>query len=167
MRTLFSGRPLPIPLQVVENPPSGVKRKRSNSMSAIRRHVFGHRAVKSVLALILALGIWLPACAAQDQTKGGKPADAQGALARVNGKDVNEADIKAFAADQFAQLEKQYEQQKRELLEGALEQTIQDRLLEAEAAARGVSKEQVLADLKPAAVTDPDIDAFYEQNKAQ
>lgn len=136
-------------------------------MSSIRRHVFGPRAVKSVLALILALGVWLPACAAQDQTKGGKPAEAQGALARVNGKDVAEADVKTFASDQFAQLEKQYEQQKRELLENALEQTIQDRLLEAEAAARGVSKEQVLADLKPAAVTDADIDAFYEQNKAQ
>jgi protein-disulfide isomerase len=129
------------------------------------RHTFGPRAVKAVLVLILALGVCLPACSAQD--KGAKDTKTQGALAQVNGKDITEADVKTFAADQFAQLEKQYEQQKRELLEGALEQTIQDRLLQEEAKAAGKTKEQILADMKPADVSDADIDAFYEQNKAQ
>ena len=129
-------------------------------MSAIR-HTVGPRAIKAVLVLILALGVCLPACSAQDKK------DTKGALARVNGKDITEADVKTLAADQFTQLEKQYEQQKRELLEGALEQTIQDRLLDEEAKASGKSKEQILADLKPAPVSDADIDAFYEQNKAQ
>jgi protein-disulfide isomerase len=128
------------------------------------RHTFGPRAVKAVLVLILALGVCLPACSAQDKDK---PKSPQGALAQVNGQDITEADVKTFAADQFAQLEKQYEQQKREVLEGALEQTIQDRLLQEEAKAAGKTKEQILADMKPAAVTAADIDAFYEQNKAQ
>ena len=132
-------------------------------MSAIR-HTFGQRAMKGVLVLILALGVCLPACSAQDKAK---DKGAQGSLARVNGKDITEADVKKLAADQFTQLERQYEQQKRELLENALEQTIQDRLLEEEAKASGKTKEQILADMKPAAVTDADIDAFYEQNKAQ
>ncbi|HVG08403.1 MAG TPA: thioredoxin domain-containing protein [Thermoanaerobaculia bacterium] len=131
------------------------------------RHTFGPRAVKAVLVLILALGVCLPACSAQDKDAKDKPKSTQGALAQVNGKDITEADVKTFAADQFSQLEKQYEQQKRELLEGALEQTIQDRLLAEEAKASGKTKEQILADMKPAAVTEADIDAFYEQNKAQ
>lgn len=132
-------------------------------MSAIR-HTFGPRAVKAVLVLILALGVCLPACSAQDKASKDNP---QGALAQVNGKDITEADVRKQAAAQFAQLEKQYEQQQRELLENALEQTIQDRLLEEEAKASGKTKEQILADMKPADVSEADIDAFYEQNKAQ
>lgn len=133
-------------------------------MKADRRQ----RALQAVLGLILALGVFLPACSAQDNPKE-KSASAtqQGSLARVNGKDITEADVKAKAAEQFAQMERQYEQQKRELLENGIDQVIEDRLLEAEAAARKVTKEQILADLKPAAVTDADVDAFYEQNKAQ
>lgn len=133
-------------------------------MSAIR-HTFGPRAVKAVLVLILALGVCLPACSAQD--KAAKDAKPQGALAQVNGRDITEADVRKLASAQFEQLEKQYEQQQRELLENALEQTIQDRLLEEEAKASGKTKEQLLADMKPAEVSEADIDAFYEQNKAQ
>lgn len=132
-------------------------------MKADRRQ----RALQAVLVLILALGVFLPACSAQDNPKGKAASTQQGSLARVNGKDITEADVKQKAAEQFAQIERQYEQQKRELLENGIDQVIEDRLLEAEAAARKVSKEQLLADLKPAAVTDAEVDAFYEQNKAQ
>jgi protein-disulfide isomerase len=133
-------------------------------MKAIRSITIGpRRALQGVLLLILALGVCLPACSAQD-----KPgAKGKGDLARVNGKAVTEADVRKAAADQFAQLEKQYQKQQRDLLEGQLDQIIQDRLLEAEAAAKGVTKEQLLADIKPAPVTDADVDSFYEQNKAQ
>jgi protein-disulfide isomerase len=120
-----------------------------------------------VLALAaLSLGV-LPACA--DQAKG-KPADDGGSakvLAVVNGKPVTEADVRQNSAAQFAQLDRDYEQQKHQLLEGQLKQLIQDRLLEAEAAARGVTKEQILADIKPAEVNDAAVDAFYEENKAR
>lgn len=130
-------------------------------MKAIRSITIGpRRAFQGVLLLILALGVCLPACSAQD-----KPA--KGDLARVNGKAITEADVQKAAAAQFTQLEKQYEKQKRDLLESQLDQIIQDRLLEAEAAAKKVSKEQILADIKPTPVTDADVDSFYEQNKAQ
>jgi protein-disulfide isomerase len=75
--------------------------------------------------------------------------------------------VRTNAADQFAQLDHEYENNKHQLLESQLDQLIQDRLLEAEAAAKGVSKEQLLADLKPPTVTDADVDKFYEDNKAQ
>ena len=133
-------------------------------MKAIRSITIGpRRALQGVLLLILALGVCLPACSAQD-----KPgAKGKGDLARVNGKAITEADVRKGAADQFSQLEKQYQKQQRDLLEGQLDQIIQDRLLDAEAAAKGVTKEQLLADIKPAPVTDADVDSFYDQNKAQ
>jgi protein-disulfide isomerase len=133
-------------------------------MKAIRSITIGpRRALQGVLLLILALGVCLPACSAQDKPAKGTTGD----LAKVNGKAITEADVQKAAAAQFTQLQQQYEKQKRELLESQLDQIIQDRLLEAEAAAKGVSKEQILADLKPAPVTDADVDSFYEQNKAQ
>jgi protein-disulfide isomerase len=127
------------------------------------------RASSGVLGLILALGFCLPACS---ETAKAKPADAKAAggaqvLAVVNGKPITETDVRTTAAAQFSQLEHEYESNKHQLLENTLDQAIQDRLLEAEAAAKGVSKEQLLADIKAPAVTDAEVDAFYEQNKAQ
>ena len=121
-----------------------------------------------VLVLILALGFCLPACSQSAKAGDKKPASgASQVLAVVDGKPITEADVHAKSAEQFAQLERDYETNKHQLLEAQLEQLIQDRLLDAEAAAKKVSKEQILADLKPPEVSDADIDKFYEENKAQ
>jgi protein-disulfide isomerase len=130
------------------------------------KSILSHRTFSGLLALALAVGLWLPACADQAKSEAGKAGSAQ-VLATVNGKPITETDVREKAAAQFSQIDRDYEQNKYQLLEGQLEQMIQDRLLEAEAAARGVSKEQLLADLKPAEVTDAAIDAFYEENKAR
>jgi protein-disulfide isomerase len=125
--------------------------------------------VPGMLVLSLTLGAALPACA---QDKGKKMMDAKATgssnvLAVVNGKNITEADLQSAAADQFQALEREYQQKKHELIEAQLTQVIQDRLLEAEAAARGISKDALLAEIKPTEVTDAEVDAFYEQNKAQ
>lgn len=137
-------------------------------MKSILSYRTGSRGLSSGI-LVLALGLGaLPACA--DQAKGTASTKAAGdaqVIAVVNGKPITEADVRAQSAAQFAQLERDYEQKKHELLEGQLQQTIQDRLLDAEAAARGVTKEQLLADIKPAEITDASVDAFYEENKAR
>jgi protein-disulfide isomerase len=88
-------------------------------------------------------------------------------LAVVNGKPITEADVRQSAADQFEAMDREYQKSVHQLMENTLEQVVQDRLLDAEAASRKLSREQLLAVIKPAAVTDADIDAFYEQNKAQ
>ena len=94
------------------------------------------RSVPGVV-LILALGVWLPACSAQDKAAGQNAAQGGNReLARVNGKVITEADVQATAKDAFAQLDRQYQQQRRELLEGTLNQAVQNRLVEAEAAAK-------------------------------
>ena len=134
-------------------------------------NVFGRKTlIPGVLVLVAALGVTLPACSAQDTKMDAKmdaKAGSSEVLAVVNGKPVTEADVRKSAADQFKAVEREYQKQVHDLLEASLDQAIQDRLLEAEAAARGVAKEALLAEIKPAAVTDAEVDAFYEQNKAQ
>jgi protein-disulfide isomerase len=112
--------------------------------------------------LLLALGA-LPACAQQKADAAG----GSGVLAVVNGKAITDAEIRQANADQFKALDREYQQKVHELVENSLESVVQDRLLDAEAASRKITKDQLLAELKPAAVTDADVDAFYAQNKAQ
>src|SRR5688572_14027770 len=131
--------------------------------------------IPGVLVLVAALGVTLPACSAQDKKMDAKMDDAKmvtkvgsgEVLAVVNGKPITETDVRKSAADQFVAVEREYRKQVRDLLESSLDQAVQDRLLEAEAASRGIAKEALLAEIKPTAVTDAEVDAFYEQNKAQ
>ncbi len=119
--------------------------------------------IPGVLVLFFALGVWLPACSAQDNAKkaDAKAAAGSGAvLAVVNGKPITEAEVRES-------LDSQAKQQLQEILENGMQRLIEERLLEADAAARGMTKEAVIAEIKPAPVTDAEVDAFYEQNKAQ
>jgi protein-disulfide isomerase len=137
----------------------------------------GRRVLVPGLVLVSALGFWLPACSAQDTSAKGKAeaANAAGtakdpaanALAKVNGQTITEADVRTQAKDSFSQMKREYEQQERTLLESTLEQMIQDRLIEAEAKARGTTADALLAEAKGGEVTDAEVDAFYEQNKAR
>jgi len=132
-------------------------------------NAFRKQLIPGALALIAALGVFLPACSAQDK---GKKMDSMSTgsnqvLAVVNGKPVTEADVRAANADQFKALDREYQQNLHQLIENSLTQAVQDRMLESEAAARKITKDQLLAEIKPAAVTDAEVDAFYEQNKAQ
>ncbi|HEX3552338.1 MAG TPA: thioredoxin domain-containing protein [Thermoanaerobaculia bacterium] len=124
--------------------------------------------IPGALVLFLALGAWLPACSAQDKgAKGTGSGGGNTVLAVVNGQPITEADVRTSAADQFKGLQREYEKNSHDLLESSLQTVIQERLVEAEAKAKGVTKDQILAGIKPAPVTDADVDAFYEQNKAQ
>lgn len=118
-----------------------------------------------ITILIFTLGLWLPPCPAQDNTK--QAAGGDKVLAVVNGKSITESDLHTRGADQFAQLEHEFKTREHDLLESLLQDAIQDNLIEADAAARGISKEQVLADIKVPEVTDADVDKFYDANKAQ
>lgn len=94
-------------------------------------------------------------------------AQADAPLASVAGKPILQGDVEAFAAAQLRQMEAEYQKSRRELIEQALDGLIQDRLLEAEAAAQGTTKDALLGAIAPAPVTDAQIEAFYEENKAR
>jgi protein-disulfide isomerase len=124
------------------------------------------RGGMTVAAVMIAASL-VGGAAARAAGSGAPAGDPKKVLANVNGKPITEADVRAAGADKFEQLDREYANNVHSIVEQSLEQMIQDRLLEAEAAARKMTKEQVLADIKPAPVTDADVDAFYEQNKAQ
>jgi protein-disulfide isomerase len=127
-------------------------------------NAFRKQLIPGALVLAAALGV-LPACAQQKAAAAGSGSNQ--VLAVVNGTPVTEADVREANADQFKALDHEYQQNLHQLLENSLEQAVQNRLLEAEAASRKVTKDQLLAEIKPAPVTDAEVDAFYEQNKAQ
>jgi protein-disulfide isomerase len=114
----------------------------------------------------MALGLWLPACSASAADSSAKDNPNQ-VVARINGKPITEGELKANSKDTFDQLEREYHQKQHEIMEAQVHTLVQDRLLDLEAAATKKTKEQLLADLKPAEVTDADVDKFYEENKAQ
>lgn len=114
-------------------------------------------ALLRVGVLLLALGAVV--------TTPARSADAP--VATIDGKPVGRAEVEASAADQFRALERECTKNRTALTETALQQLIQDRLLDAEAKEKGVTRDQLLAQIAPPVVTDADVDAFYETNKAQ
>ena len=91
---------------------------------------------------------------------------AEKVLATVNGQPITEAQVTGLAADQLAKIE----EQRQEILGKALEASINNKLLDLEAAARSVTREALLESEVRAKVTAPtqaEIDAFYEERKAQ
>ncbi len=135
-----------------------------------RTRAISRQVVKGALALALGVGCCLPACSAQSKNDAGGKSGAQDSsqvLAKVNGKVVTAGDVNASAADQFDQLDHEYQQRRHDITEQELKKIVQQRLVDAEAAARGTTSEKLLADIKPAEVTDADAEAFYEKNKAQ
>ncbi len=87
-------------------------------------------------------------------------------LATVNGQPVTQADVETTAADQLRQLDERRQQ----LIAQSLDATINNKILELEAAAQGVTREQLLdreVKAKAGEPTDAEVDAFYEQRKDQ
>jgi protein-disulfide isomerase len=126
----------------------------------------------SALALGLAAALSLPGCAAKSQSAGeGKTAkmaqDPARVLAVIDGKALTEGELTKTAEARFQALDLQYEKSRHDLLEGAVRQEIGNRLLDAETKATGKTRDQLAAELKPAPVTDAEVDAFYEQNKGR
>ncbi|MCL4837192.1 MAG: DsbA family protein [Thermoanaerobaculia bacterium] len=119
----------------------------------------------AALALLLLAGLAMPACAGQEQAAATKASE-PGAVAEIDGQPITMAELEQSVAGQLAQLDKQ----RRELLEQNLGRLIEEKLLEREALARGVTKEALTAteiSAKVQPVTDADVDAWYEANKAR
>ncbi|HVT57796.1 MAG TPA: thioredoxin domain-containing protein [Thermoanaerobaculia bacterium] len=134
-------------------------------------------ALLALLALIAAAGAAttrqaLAAATAASATTAATAASAappagSAPLATVDGQPITEADVVASSVE-FQRLEQEYQKNKFKLLSTHMKQLAQERAIAAEAAARGLTKEQVLAEApKPAPVTDSEVELFYEQNKAK
>ena len=116
---------------------------------------------------LAAATLLLTACSATGQNPAPSPSassGSEGPLAMVDGKPITDEDLNVRG--ELLQLE----QQAYDIRMQALEEVIADRLIEAEAAKRGVSKEELIATEISSKVSDPtplEVEGFYEQQKAR
>jgi protein-disulfide isomerase len=133
-------------------------------------------AMRGVGRLLVSAGVILaasPACirrppAAEEKLEGSKaPATRKpGVVAEVGGKPITQRELDLQVADRLGELRQQEYEARRD----ALEEMVSERLFAAEAAARGLSTEALLAAEVDAKVTSPDpkaAEAIYEKNRAR
>ena len=128
-------------------------------------------AATAALALLGLVSFVLPACAGEKSNAAAKPAAAAPAtadkntpVAEVNGKVVTMADLEAMLATQLQQLEKK----RQELLEQGLEGLVEQKLMETEAAARGIdvlALQQAEIQSKIGEVSDAEVATWYQENQ--
>ena len=128
-------------------------------------------AAMASLALLGLVGSVLPACAGE-KSAATKPAavaaaaDKNAPVAEVNGKVVTMADLETMLAPQLAKLE----QQRQQLLEQGLDRLVEQKLMETEAAARGIdvlALQQAEIQGKISEVTDAEVATWYQENQAR
>ncbi len=94
------------------------------------------------------------------------PAPDTGVVAIVDGKPITMDDVEALAGARLAQIRSQEYQIKKQ----ALDELVARRLAEKEAAARGISTDELMRteiESKVPAITEAEQRAFYEQNKSR
>lgn len=108
-----------------------------------------------------------PAAKAKDTKAAPAAAPATGqVVATVDGKPITMSDVEDIAGARLAQLHAQEYQLRRQ----ALDELISRRLAEKEAAARGISTDELMrteVESKVPAITEAEQKAFYEQNKSR
>jgi len=95
------------------------------------------------------------------------PADGTAVLAVVNGKSITEADVLAAKNTALKALSVEHTRNLDALIASGLDELVNRALIDAEAAARGVTHAELVAGIKPGPVTDADVEKFYAENKAQ
>jgi protein-disulfide isomerase len=96
-------------------------------------------------------------------------------VAKVNGAEISMSDLETKAGDalrqvdmQLLQCQRQAEQSRYDALNAQLEDLVHERLVAAEAEKAGQTPEEYLAaQINVAPVTDDDVSAFFEENKAR
>lgn len=120
----------------------------------------------SLLMAIVLVGGCSATPASEAQTPPARPAGPAAVLAVVNGTSITEDDVRKAAGLEIARLEEQLYQLRKQ----QVDDLIARRLLDAEAARRGQSVtalEQAEVHAKAGAVTDAEIEAFVQANRAR
>jgi protein-disulfide isomerase len=121
------------------------------------------------LSLVLAGAVALACGLAPSSSTKAEAADAKApakVLATVGGQSITQSDVETLAADQLAKIE----EQRQDIMAKALEASIQNKLIDLEAAAKGVTREALLDSEvrnKVTPPTDAEVDAFYNEKKSQ
>lgn len=118
------------------------------------------------LGLLGLVGSVLPACAGEKSADKGVDKGKPELVAEIDGKPVTMADLEEMLAPQLAQIDRQRQQ----LLEQGLERLVQQKLIEAEATARGVTPDALVeteVTSKVGEISDAEIGQWYEANKGR
>jgi protein-disulfide isomerase len=122
----------------------------------------------------LAATVFALACTAADRAvfadKDGGEENGSNVLARVGDVEISKAELDEILAADLDRLEQDYEKNRHQLVEQGLENLIVEKLLEVEAASRDISVDDLFAaeiESKIAEITDEQVDAFYEAQKAR
>jgi len=118
-----------------------------------------------VFGCALAIAFWGLKGDPAHAKKGGEPS-APNVLARVGDTEITEAEVEELVAPQLVKVKNERYQ----ALQQGLNNAVSDRLIELEAASRGMTTEEFLeaeVEAKSGDVTDGEIDAFYEGRKDQ
>ncbi len=111
------------------------------------------------MAVYLLTGLALLGCA------GGENAGSD-VLATIGGEPVTLSEVEARVGDELARLDHEYRQERHQMVREALEGIVRDRLLEAEAASRGVTTQELTAQLQEdIQVTESEVQEWYERNR--
>ena len=120
-----------------------------------------------VLALLGLVAFVLPACAGEKSATAKPAGDPKAApVAEVNGKTFTMSDLEESLAPQLARLD----QQRQQLLEQGLDRFVEQKLMETEAAARGIdvlALQQAEIQAKIGEVSDADVNAWFQENQAR
>jgi protein-disulfide isomerase len=117
--------------------------------------IYGRRWILASVALLLTLA----GCAASDRPE---------TLATIDGDPVTMEDVEDLAGTELGQLEHNYRLERHQLVEAALGQLVRYRLLDAEAEARGITTDELVAAeigaVEP--VTEDEVTEWYDRNAA-
>lgn len=122
----------------------------------------------AALAVIVILVAWIASETASAQNEPAAETLESGAtvLARIGDVEILQSDVEASLSKELQDLERQ----RHELIEQGLDAAINDALVEIAAKGREMSTDEFLqaeVDAKVAAITDADVDGFYEARKGQ
>ena len=128
-----------------------------------------------VAARVVVLSVAAVACggdsggASAGASLGGSNGSGEEVLAVVDGTSITLADLDSRIGDQLGRMDFQYRSQRHQLIESALTDMIQSRLLTEEAAARGVSVDELVASTTEGKVevTDAQVEDWYRRNRSR
>ena len=124
-----------------------------------------------ILLCISALALSLAGCGdrAASSGLGATGGDLPDVLATVDGQEITLSDIRSRIGPQLDRIEIDYQRARSELVEQALDGAIRERIVEREAHRRGMSMDELLAEVSdvPLEPSDADVSAWYLQNHSR
>jgi protein-disulfide isomerase len=90
-------------------------------------------------------------------------------LAVVGGEEVTLEDLREIVGEQLSQMDFQYRSQRHQIIDNAMRRYVRDQLIEAEAAERGVTVDELMSEIvgDQAQVTEDQVRTWYLQNQAR